>query len=87
MFSNIPLINPTGDKIQENIDNFQTEKQKASDPYYENPLSKDKEKDMARNKLPSLDKSRSSSKTETENTVKLDIKKYQYNQPVQIIKI
>ena len=30
---------------------------------------------MAMNKLPSLDKSRSSLKTETENTVKLDTKK------------
>ena len=30
---------------------------------------------MALNKLPSLDKSRSSSKTETEHTVKLDTKK------------
>ena len=30
---------------------------------------------MALNKVPSLDKSMSSSKTETENTVKLDTKK------------
>ena len=50
-------------------------------------MSKDIEKDMALNKLPSLDKSRSSSKTETEDTEKLDPKKYQYYQPVQMIKI
>ena len=52
MSSNIPLINPTEDKIQDNIGNFQTEKQKASDSYSEKPLSKDKEKYMALNKLP-----------------------------------
>ena len=65
MSSNIPLINPTDDKIQDNIGNLQTEKQKASESYYENPLSKDKDKYMAQNKLPSLDKSGSTSKTET----------------------
>ena len=75
MSSNIPLINPTEDKIQDDNGNLQTEKQKASGSQSEKPLSKDKEKDMARNKLPSLDKSRSSSKTETENTLKLDTKK------------
>ena len=69
MSSDIPLINPTEDKIQDDIGNLQTEKQKASDSYSENTLSKDKEKYMALNKLPSLDKSRSSSKTETQNTV------------------
>ena len=78
MSSNIPLINPTEDKIQYNIGNLKTEKQKASDSYSENPLINDK-KDMALNKLPSLDKSRSSSKTDTENTVKLDTKKYHYH--------
>ena len=66
--------NPTEDKIQDDIGNLETEK-KASDSYSENPLSKDKEKDMALNKLPSLDKYRSSSKTETENTLKLDTRK------------
>ena len=75
MSSNIPLINPTEDKIQDNIGNLQTEKQKASDSYSEKPLSKDNEKYMALNKLPSLEKSKSSSKTETENTLKLDTKK------------
>ena len=69
MSFNIPLINQTEDKIQDDIGNLQTEKQKASELYSENPLSKDIEKYMALNKLPSLDKSGSSSETETENTV------------------
>ena len=72
MSFNIPLMNPTEDKIQDNIGKLQTKKQKASESYYENPLSKDKDKDMAQNKLPSLDKSGSDSKTETEHTEKLD---------------
>ena len=42
---------------------------------------------MELNKLLSLDKSRSSSKTETEDTLKLDTKKDQCHQPVQVIKI
>ena len=43
---------------------------------------------MAQNKLPSLDKSGSDSKTETEHTVKLDTKKNDlYHYPVQMIKI
>ena len=49
MSSNIPLMNPIEDKIQD--------------------------KDTAQNKLPSLDKSGSASKTETEHTEKLDTKK------------
>ena len=75
MSSNIPLINTTEYKIQDDIGNLQTEKQKASDSYYGKPLIKDKEKDMALNKLPSLDNSWSSSKTETENTLKQHTKK------------
>ena len=42
---------------------------------------------MALNKLISFDKSRSISRTETEDTVTLDIKKHQFNQPVQMIKM
>ena len=64
MSSNITLIKPEDDQIQHNIGNLKTDKQKAPDSYVENTLSKDKEKDTALNKLPSLDKSRSSSKTE-----------------------
>ena len=56
MYSNIPLINPIEGKVQDNIGNLQTNKQKASDSYSEKALSKDKEKDMALNKLSSLDK-------------------------------
>ena len=52
MSSNIPLINPTEDKIQDDIGNLQTDKQKASESYSENPLIKDKEKYMALNKVP-----------------------------------
>ena len=78
MSYNITLINPTEDKTQENIGNLQTEKKKASESYSEKPLSKDKDKDMAQNKVPSLDKSGSTSKTETEHTVKIDSKKYLY---------
>ena len=42
---------------------------------------------MALNKLTSLDKSRSSSRTETEDTVKPQNKKDQFYQPVQMIQI
>ena len=52
MSYNITLINPTDDKIQYDIGNLQTEKQKASESYSEKPLSKDKDKDMAHNKVP-----------------------------------
>ena len=75
MSSNIPLINPTEDKIQDDIGNLQTEKQKASQSYSENPLSKDKDKDTEQNKVPSLDKSGPALKTETKHTVNLDTKK------------
>ena len=49
MSSNIPLMNPTEDKNQDNY--------------------------MAQNKVPSLDKSGSALKNETEHTDKLDTKK------------
>ena len=65
MYSNITLIKPTEYQIQDDIGNLKTDKQKSSDSYFEKPLSKDKEKYTALNELPSLDKSRSSSKTET----------------------
>ena len=42
MSSNIPLINPIENKIQDGIGNLQTEKQKASGSYSEKPLSEDK---------------------------------------------
>ena len=68
------LMNSREDKSQDDIGNLQTEKQKASESYSENSLRKDKYKDMAQNKVPSLDKSGYSSKTETDHTVKLDKK-------------
>ena len=69
MYSNITLTKPT-----EDIGNLKTDKQKASYSYFEKPISEDIEKDTALNKSPSLDKSRSSSKTKTEDIVKLDTK-------------
>ena len=60
MYYNIPLMNPTEDKNQD--------------------------EDMAQNKVPSLDKSGSALKTETEVIEKLDSTKYLYNYPVQMIK-
>ena len=86
MSSNIPLINSTEDKNQDNIGNLKTDNQKASYSYFGKTISEDIEKYMVLNKLPSLDKSRSSSKTETEDTVKLNTKNDQYHQPVQMIK-
>ena len=41
MSSNIQLIKPTEDQIKDNIGNFKTDKQKSSDQYFENTLSKD----------------------------------------------
>ena len=60
MYSNIPLIPATEDRVKAVIDNFKTDQQKASHTKYENPISKDSEKDMSLNKLTSLDKSGSS---------------------------
>ena len=53
---------------------MKTDEQKASDSDFENPISEDTEKYMALNKLSSLDKSRSSSRTETEDMVALGTK-------------
>ena len=64
MSYNIPLINPTEDNIKDYTCNFQIEKQKASESYSEKPLSKEKEKDMALNKVSSLDEYGSSQKAE-----------------------
>ena len=82
------MINPTEDKIQDNIGNLQTEKEKASYSYSEKSLSKDLNKDTVLKKLPSLDKSKSSLKTEAEKTLILDTKNiYYYHYPVQMIKV
>ena len=69
------MIQPKEDQIKEAVGNLKTDEQKASDSEFENPISEDTEKYMALNKLTSLDKSRSISRTETEDTVTLDIKK------------
>ena len=51
------------------IGNLKTDQQEASQTKNENPISNDLDKDMELCKLTSLDKSRSSSRTETEDTV------------------
>ena len=86
MYSNIPSIHPKEYQIKDAIGNLKTDEQKASDSDLEKPISEDIEKDMALNKLTSLDKSRSSSITETEDTVTIDTKKDKFHQPVQMIK-
>ena len=87
MSSNIPSINPKEDQIKNAIGNLKTDKQKASVSGFKKPISEDIETDMALNKLTSLDKSRSYSKTETGDTVTLDTKKDQCHQIVKMIKI
>ena len=68
MSSNNPLIHPKEDMVKEVIGNLKTDQQKASHKKIERPISKDTYKDMALNKLTSLVKSWSSSRTETEDT-------------------
>ena len=75
MSSNSPLIQLKEDTVRDVIGNLKTDWQKASHTEFENPISKNTEKYMALNKLTSLDKSRSSSRTETEDTVTPDTKK------------
>ena len=87
MSSNILPIQPKEDQINDAIGNLKTEKQKASDSYFENPISKNISKYTALNKLTSFDKSRSSPRTETEYTVTPDTKKNKFHQPVQMIRI
>ena len=66
MSSNIPSIQPKENQIKDSIGNLKIYEQKASDPDFENLISKDIERDMAPNTLNPLDKKRFSSKTETE---------------------
>ena len=56
MSSNIPLIHPKEEKIKDMIINLKIDQQEASYSNFEKPISKDTEKDMALNKLTSLDK-------------------------------
>ena len=87
MSSNNPFIQPKEDKVKYVIGDLKTDQQKASHIEFEMPISKDTEKYMALNKLTLLDKSRSSSGTETEYTVTPNTKKDEFHQPVQMIKI
>ena len=73
MSSNIPSIQPKEEKIKDAIGNLKTDK-KASDSDFKNSISEDTEKDIVLNKLTSLDKPRSYSRTEIEDTVTLDTK-------------
>ena len=69
MSSNIPLIPATEDTVKGVIGDFKNNQQEASQTENEKPISNDSDKDMALNKLTSLNKSRSSSRTEKEDTV------------------
>ena len=70
MSSNSPLVPTTEDTVKDVIGNFKTEKQEASQTKNKNPIRNESDKYMALNKLTSLDKSMSSSRTETEDTLK-----------------
>ena len=70
MSSNIPLIPTTKDTAKDMIGNLKIDQQEASQTENENPISNDSDKDMALKRLTLWDKSRSSSRTETEDTVK-----------------
>ena len=87
MSSNIPLTPATEDTVKDVIGNLKTDQQEASHTKNEKPISNDSDKDMALDKLTSFDKSRSSSRTETEDTVKPQTKKDQFHKPVYMIKI
>ena len=57
------MIHPKEDQIKDAIVNLKTDEQKASESDYEKPISEDTENNMELNKLTSLDKSNSSSRT------------------------
>ena len=78
MSSNNPFIHPKEDTIKDVFGHLKTDKQKASHLYFEKTKSEDTEKDMALNKLTSLDRSRYSSRTETEYTLTPDTKKINF---------
>ena len=70
MSSNNPLVPTTVETVKEVIGNLKTDKEQASKTKNENPISNKSNKEMTLDKSSSLDKSRSSSRTETEDTVK-----------------
>ena len=65
MSSNNPLVHTKEDTVKDVIGNLKTEKQEASQTKSKKPISNEPEKETALNKLTSLDKSRSYSRTET----------------------
>ena len=69
MSSDNPLILTTEDTVKDVIGNFKTNQQEALQTKNKNPINNESDKDMALNKLTSLDKSMYSSITETEDTV------------------
>ena len=70
MSSNNPLIPTIEDTLKGVIGNLKTDKQEAPQNENKRPISNESDKDMELNKLTSLDKSRSYSRTETEDTAK-----------------
>ena len=97
MSSNNPLVPTTEDTVKDMIGNLKTDKQEASKTKNKKPKSNESDKYTALNKLTSLDKSGSCSRTETEDTVKkqnktgsissssLDDKDTKEQQPKEII--
>ena len=65
MSSNNPLVPTTEYTVKDVIGNFKIDKQEASKTKNKKPISNKPYKEMALNKLTSLDKSRYSSRTET----------------------
>ena len=74
MSSNTPLIPTKKDTVKNVIGDLKTDQHESSQTENEKAISNDSYKYMALNKLTSLDKSRSSSRTETEDTVKSQTK-------------
>ena len=65
MSSNNPLVPTIEYMVKEVISNLETEKPQASQTKNKMTINNESDKDMAFNKLTSLDKSRFSSRTET----------------------
>ena len=70
MSSNNPLVPTTEETTKEVISNLETYKPQASQTKNKNPIRNESNKGMTLNKSSSFDKPGSSSRTETEDTVK-----------------
>ena len=70
MSYNITMIPATEDTVKEVIGDLKTDKKDAYKTKNKNPILNESDKDMVLNKSTSLDKSRSYSITEIEDTVK-----------------